>query len=308
MIHEPSRRLDRTHDQADAGFFRCTPQRAAPAYDQHTRGSDRPRDLGVREGVLGRYPGRTSASDPLAVVIFADFRALSRYHRRAVPGQDDREVTQHPATQEVTDGDDLESPPGKPVATVAVARRTRDPNRSKSILAKNTRKEDLVELAQDRIDLAEFMQSAEYREFLANRPTTRGQCRGGERPCPYISCEHHFYLDVDPKTGTIKINFPGKDLDDLEETCELDVSERGEQALEVVGNYMNVTRERARQLEVKGLIAMRERMPRHAFANLTAEEHARRTKDLLRAAARTSVRVVIRDDEYVDIEEDEDAE
>lgn len=26
---------------------------------------------------------------------------------------------------------------------------------------------------------------------LPQRPRTRGECVGGERPCPWASCEHH---------------------------------------------------------------------------------------------------------------------
>lgn len=165
----------------------------------------------------------------------------------------------HPVLEEVVSADDDETSPPKDRRR----RRGRDPNtrRAKNILAKNTRREDLLDLERDRIDLAEFMASREYREFLAARPTRRSQCRGMPRPCMYIACEHHLYLDVDPRTGTIKINFPGRDLDQLEETCDLDVAERGGESLERVGSLMNVTRERARQIETKGFRAMRERLP-----------------------------------------------
>src|SRR4029077_6719314 len=27
------------------------------------------------------------------------------------------------------------------------------------------------------------------------RPRPRGDCVGGERPCPFVSCAHHLYLD-----------------------------------------------------------------------------------------------------------------
>ena len=47
-----------------------------------------------------------------------------------------------------------------------------------------------------------------------------------ERPCPYVSCKHHLYLDV-TEFGGIKLNFPGLEVWELEETCALDVAERG---------------------------------------------------------------------------------
>jgi hypothetical protein len=31
----------------------------------------------------------------------------------------------------------------------------------------------------------------------------------GARPCPYVSCKHHLFLDVSARTGAIKLNFPG---------------------------------------------------------------------------------------------------
>ena len=35
------------------------------------------------------------------------------------------------------------------------------------------------------------------------RPTVRALCQGGERPCPFVSCKHHLYLDVNPETGSM---------------------------------------------------------------------------------------------------------
>ncbi len=86
-----------------------------------------------------------------------------------------------------------------------------------------------------------------------HKPVTRAQCANGERPCPFVSCKYHLYLDVNPDTGSIKINFPDTEVWDLEETCALDISKRGGVTLEEVGIIMNLTRERVRQLEMSGL-------------------------------------------------------
>ena len=90
------------------------------------------------------------------------------------------------------------------------------------------------------------------------RPRTRADCRDGIRPCPFILCRYNLYIDVNPRTGSIKFNFPGKDLWELEETCALDVAERGAITLEEVGRIMNLTRERVRQIEQDALNKIRE--------------------------------------------------
>jgi hypothetical protein len=85
------------------------------------------------------------------------------------------------------------------------------------------------------------------------RPKTRAECLDGERPCPFVSCKHHLYLDVSARTGAIKLNFPDLEVWEMTETCALDVADRGGTTLEEVGAIMNLTRERIRQVEVKGL-------------------------------------------------------
>jgi hypothetical protein len=87
-----------------------------------------------------------------------------------------------------------------------------------------------------------------------DRPTTRGDCFVEERPCPWASCKHHLYLDVNPETGSIKLNFPTLEIWELEETCALDVADGGGETLERVGELINLTRERIRQVEVRGLL------------------------------------------------------
>lgn len=81
------------------------------------------------------------------------------------------------------------------------------------------------------------------------RPQTRADCETTLRPCPFVVCRHHLYLDVSPETGSLKINSPEQDFDEMPETCSLDVAERGGQTLEDVGQILNITRERIRQIE-----------------------------------------------------------
>jgi hypothetical protein len=89
------------------------------------------------------------------------------------------------------------------------------------------------------------------------RPRARGECKGMERPCPYVSCKHHLYLDVNPETGSIKLNFPDLEVWEMADTCSLDVADRGGITLEEVGEILNLTRERIRQVEVRGLLKLK---------------------------------------------------
>ena len=77
------------------------------------------------------------------------------------------------------------------------------------------------------------------------------------RPCIHVSCRHNLYLDVNDSTGSIKLNFPDREVWELPETCALDVADRGGITLEEVGEIMGLTRERIRQLETRGLAKLK---------------------------------------------------
>lgn len=68
-----------------------------------------------------------------------------------------------------------------------------------------------------------------------------------------MSCRYHLAIDVNPKTADVKINHPRFPSALPQETCVLDVADRGPLRLEVVGALLGVTRERVRQIEVKAL-------------------------------------------------------
>jgi len=42
-----------------------------------------------------------------------------------------------------------------------------------------------------------------------------------------VSCAYHLFLDVNPTTGVIKLNFPDLEIWELEQCCALDVMEEG---------------------------------------------------------------------------------
>lgn len=97
-----------------------------------------------------------------------------------------------------------------------------------------------------------------YPERTYWRPSARGECANVARPCPYVSCKYHLYIDVNPSTGSIKVNFPDLEVWELKHSCALDVAQQGGITLEEVGDILNLTRERIRQVEVRGLMKLRD--------------------------------------------------
>jgi hypothetical protein len=143
------------------------------------------------------------------------------------------------------DAEEVEASEVPEVSRKIRRRRRRTRPRSKTIAMKRLTREELRQGA------------LMYPPVDIPRPTTREECRGEERPCPWVACKHHLYLDINPETGSIKINFPDLEPWELQHTCALDVAERGGITLEEVGEIMNLTRERIRQVEVRGLLKLK---------------------------------------------------
>ncbi len=145
-------------------------------------------------------------------------------------------------------------PVAQPEAAEGAEEGKRGRRRSKTM----SRKEIARELRRQRaFGLVDPELDAIMTEIESRRPRSRADCANGPRPCMFISCKHHLYLDVNPSTGSIKLNFPDKEVWDLGETCALDVADRGGITLEEVGSIMNLTRERIRQVETRGLLKLR---------------------------------------------------
>ncbi len=81
----------------------------------------------------------------------------------------------------------------------------------------------------------------------AHRPRTRGECVDAPRPCIFVSCRHHLAIEINDK-GTIRPAFP-LDEDGARESCSLDVADKGGITLDEIGQLMNISRERVRQIE-----------------------------------------------------------
>jgi hypothetical protein len=157
------------------------------------------------------------------------------------------EKIENPFPEPVARGETEELPQPEVAKIRMRVRPSRDGRfRSKTIAPKR--------LTRDEKRLADVL---DYPEDI-ERPMTRLDCQSMPRPCPFVSCEHHLYLDVNPESGAIKLNFPHLEVWEMAETCSLDVADRGGITLEEVGAILNLTRERIRQVEVRGLYKIRQ--------------------------------------------------
>lgn len=98
---------------------------------------------------------------------------------------------------------------------------------------------------------------ARMRALKAARPVTRGDCVGGIRPCPWMTCRHHL---VHAQQGFKSMTADAMlvRLEAMPETCALDVADRGGEHLETVGNALDLTRERVRQIEAASIRRLQE--------------------------------------------------
>ena len=153
-------------------------------------------------------------------------------------GEDALEATFQPVAQGATA---LSCPPDESI--------TREQRRSRRKRDVRARTISIKRMTKRELEIGRLL----YPETGYWKPRTRAECVDGPRPCPYVSCKHHLYIDVSPRTGAIKLNFPDLDVWEMTESCALDVADRGGTTLEDVGAIMNLTRERIRQVEVKAL-------------------------------------------------------
>jgi hypothetical protein len=75
------------------------------------------------------------------------------------------------------------------------------------------------------------------------RPQTRGECIDGPRPCPYVGCRYHLFLDV-YRAGGLQLNFGTENVDILKKvdhTCALDVADARTCSSEMVSKHLNVS-------------------------------------------------------------------
>jgi hypothetical protein len=170
-----------------------------------------------------------------------------------------------------TDGNEMETTAVEVLATEGATAleaqpMTREQRRSRRKREVRARTISVKRMTKRELEIGRLL----YPENDYEKPSTRAECLEGPRPCPYVSCKHHLYIDVSARTGAIKLNFPDLEVWDLGESCALDVADRGGTTLEDVGAIMNLTRERIRQVEVKALAkleALRDMMALRDFVD-----------------------------------------
>ena len=160
-------------------------------------------------------------------------------------GEGDLPLVGDPGSELGTDGA-LALKPALNTSATAITREQRRSRRKREIRARTI---SVKRMTKRELEIGRML----YPETDYYKPKMRVECLDGPRPCPYVSCQHHLYLDVSARTGAIKLNFPDLEVWDMNETCALDVADRGGTTLEDVGAIMNLTRERIRQVEVKAL-------------------------------------------------------
>jgi hypothetical protein len=116
----------------------------------------------------------------------------------------------------------------------------------------------------ERVELKVLTTSLAKGRHYARRPKVLADCIDEPGPCPWVGCRYNLFLDVDEANGAVKLNFPGREIDELEETCALRVAARsaveGGMSLERVGELGNITLERVPQLDADGLRSLRRKI------------------------------------------------
>jgi hypothetical protein len=132
----------------------------------------------------------------------------------------------------------------------------------------------------ERLELEELTGELRAEGNLSTMPRTRAACPPAGAPCPFVSCRHHLAVEVERRgpRESIKLNFPGRDVDEIPATCSLQVAEAAEakndagkrgqpgrwevvMTIEEVAKVLNLTRERVNQVEATALEKFRAALP-----------------------------------------------
>ena len=97
------------------------------------------------------------------------------------------------------------------------------------------------------------------------RPRIRADCEKVQRPCPYVGCRYNLYLAITHQGSGSSEQLSiqrrsGRRIEpsEMKESCAIDVADRVSHLdLDVIGEYMGFTRERARQIEADAIRKLR---------------------------------------------------
>lgn len=86
-------------------------------------------------------------------------------------------------------------------------------------------------------------------------PKTRGECKNGLRPCPFLRCKYHLWTDLVEVRGKSRLRMR-RSIGN--ESCCLDVADRGYNTLQQIADALGLTREGVRQTLESALASVRD--------------------------------------------------
>lgn len=90
-------------------------------------------------------------------------------------------------------------------------------------------------------------------------PKIRGHCENGPRPCPWILCKYHLYLDVAIESRSNGDHF-GKTLTEIPETCALDLANGNGMEWEEIGEVLGTTGQTAANIGKLALNSLKDKL------------------------------------------------
>lgn len=93
------------------------------------------------------------------------------------------------------------------------------------------------------------------------RPRTRGDCVNGVRPCPWVGCRHHLWLDT-YKEGRLRFRVDVPPWE-LEHSCALDVADEGPHSEQEIAEIMALSDQAVRIVENSAMKKMLQGIAEH---------------------------------------------
>ena len=118
---------------------------------------------------------------------------------------------------------------------------------TKEEIQQEIEKEKQIELFEEQIDVH------------IELPKTRGDCPG-YRPCIFARCVYHLKFDVSV-LGHLIDNFPGVEVEDMEQTCCLDLADEGPMSQRKVSRATRIPQKEVEEIEEKTMMEIQEKHP-----------------------------------------------